>query len=125
MLGYATVGTNDLLKAASFYDLVIPCIGGRRIFEVERGVYYGRDSFELGVLQPYDGRPASIGNGTMVALLAPSRNAVTETYTVALSLGAQSEGEPGLRGDPSMGFYGAYFRDPDGNKLCVFHIGQA
>ena len=74
----------------------------------------------LGVCKPYDGKPATGGNGTMVALTAKSREIVDAVHAAALAAGGADEGAPGLRGDT---FYGAYFRDLDGNKLCVFHYG--
>ena len=75
----------------------------------------------LAVCTPYDGKPATIGNGTMFSLAATHRSEmVDKVYAKAMSLGAKDEGAPGLRGDT---FYGAYFRDPDGNKLCVFKAG--
>lgn len=123
MLGYITVGTNNLVRATAFYDEIFVLLGAKRIFEFERGVYYGKNAMEFGVLTPFDKHIASIGNGSMVALRAGSRASVDEFHAAALGLGGANEGRPGLRGDPSMGFYGAYFRDLDGNKLCVFKIG--
>lgn len=123
MLGYVTVGTNNLTRATAFYDEILALLGAKRIFDFERGVYYGKDTMELGVLTPFNGDIASIGNGSMVALRASSRAKVDELHAAALRSGGTNEGDPGLRGDASMGFYGAYFRDLDGNKLCVFRIG--
>lgn len=123
MLGYATVGTNNLVKAMAFYDSIVGVLGGRRILEFERGVYYGDRSMELGVLSPFDGQPATSGNGNMVSMVAVDRACVDKVHALALVSGGANEGSPGLRGDPSIQFYAAYFRDPDGNKLCVFHVG--
>jgi predicted lactoylglutathione lyase len=74
----------------------------------------------LAICKPYDGQPATAGNGVMIALAADSRAEVDKTYAAAIAAGGKDEGEPGLRGGE---FYGAYFRDLDGNKLCVFKIG--
>lgn len=123
MLGYVTIGTNNLKLATFFYDELLSVMGVKRVFEFERGVYYGRNVMEVGLLSPYDGLHATVGNGSMVALQAASREEVDRLHAKALSLGGVSEGDPGFRGDPSMGFYGAYFRDLEGNKLCVYNLG--
>lgn len=125
MLGYCTLGTNDLAKAKAFYDELLVMFGARRVLELERGVIYGINSLSLGLLIPADGEQASVGNGVMVALQASSRQQVDEVYFKALSLGGTSEGEPGVRGPDPDGFYGAYFRDREGNKLCVYRFGVA
>jgi len=77
----------------------------------------------LAIGKPYDGQDATVGNGTMVALAADTREQVDQVYAKAIELGGADEGAPGSRGPEQMGFYGAYFRDPDGNKLCVFKMG--
>jgi len=117
-----TVGTNDMQKATSFYDELLKPLGAKRAFVFERGVYYGTHGAALGVLTPADGKHASVGNGSMVALAAPDRATVDAVHAEAVRLGGANEGDPGPRGDRSTGFYGAYFRDLDGNKLCVFHV---
>jgi len=83
---------------------------------------YGSESSPgmFAVCKPYDVNPATVGNGAMFALFAPSRDVVDKTYAVAMANGGADEGPPGLRGDT---FYAAYFRDLDGNKLCVFNMG--
>lgn len=124
MFGYLTVGTNNLDAAIRFYDPLFLDLGYKRVFEFERGVYYGRTHMEFGVLKPFDGRSATTGNGSMVALKALDRDQVHAVHARALALGGRTEGPPGVRGDPSMGFYGAYFRDLDGNKLCVFTMTE-
>jgi catechol 2,3-dioxygenase-like lactoylglutathione lyase family enzyme len=119
MIGYVTLGTNDFDRAASFYDALMERLGGKRVFESDRVVHWGKPGRPgaVAITKPYDGEPATVGNGVMVALGTRSKEIVHEVYELALSLGAADEGAPGLRtGD----FYGAYFRDPDGNKLCVF-----
>jgi catechol 2,3-dioxygenase-like lactoylglutathione lyase family enzyme len=121
MFGYVTLGTNDLARAASFYDQLLAPLGARRTMEGDSFIAWGtsRNAPALGLVKPYDGLPASRGNGTMVALSVPTPSQVDALYKLALSLGASDEGAPGPRG-PS--FYAAYFRDLDGNKLnfCCF-----
>lgn len=120
MLGYVTMGTNDLDRSVAFYDAVFEPLGGKRLMNTGRGWLYGSDRPAFGITAPFDGQPATSGNGAMAALAAPTREAVDAVYAKAIALGAPCEGGPGLRGDA---FYGAYFRDPDGNKLCVFKFG--
>lgn len=122
MIGYTLIGTNDLDKARSFYDGVLAELGGKRTMTSERmqGYGNGQSPVMFGVCKPYDTKSASVGNGTMISLAAPSREVVDKVHKKALSLGARDEGAPGERG---TGFYGAYFRDLDGNKLCVFKMG--
>lgn len=120
MIGYTTIGANDLERARAFYDAVLEPLGGRRTLSYERSQYYGSTGGAmLGVVLPFDGQPATTGNGTMVALAAASPDAVDATYAAAMANGGADEGPPGDRGG---GFYGAYFRDLDGNKLCVFRM---
>ena len=122
MIGYVTLGTNDLPRAVAFYDTLLASLGAKRAWESDRGVGWaaGRGSPSLAVMKPFDGKAATAGNGTMVSLLAESREKVDEVYKLARELGAADEGAPGPR---SPKFYGAYFRDLDGNKLCVFRMG--
>lgn len=121
MIGYVTLGTNDLPRAAAFYDRLLAAVGATRAWQTERGIGWstGRGP-SLAVMKPFDGKAATAGNGTMVSLLAESREKVDELYELARELGAADEGAPGAR---SPKFYGAYFRDLDGNKLCVFRMG--
>ena len=79
----------------------------------------------LSVTEPHDGAPASAGNGSMLALAVPTRAGIDALHAKALELGGTDEGAPGVRGDDPNGFYGAYFRDPDGNKICIFRVGPA
>lgn len=128
MIGYATLGTNDLERAKVFYDALLGEIGAKRLMELRGGfTMYGTrmDRPMLAVTPPYNGEPASAGNGTMIALQMKSREQVDAIYAKALELGGSCEGGPGLRAPEEMGFYGAYFRDLDGNKLCAFRIGPA
>jgi predicted lactoylglutathione lyase len=122
MIGYVTLGTNDLPKAAAFYDALLVEIGAKRLWEFERGISWGTapDSPSLGVMRPFDGNSATVGNGVMVALAAESREMVGRVHKKALELGGKDEGPVGPRGDS---FYAGYFRDLDGNKLAVYCVG--
>jgi catechol 2,3-dioxygenase-like lactoylglutathione lyase family enzyme len=122
MIGYVTLGTNDLPRAAAFYDALLAEIGAKRIMDLERGYVWGvaMDKPALGVLKPFDGNPATVGNGVMVALTVNSRDKVDRLHRKALELGGKDEGPVGLRFE---GFYAGYFRDLDGNKLNVFCMG--
>ena len=123
MVGYVTLGTNDLEKAVAFYDALLAELGGKQVINDGRMVVWaGEGGGMLAVCKPYDEKTASVGNGMMVALAAGSNEMAKKLYTKARELGATDEGEPGPRGDGG-GFYGAYFRDLDGNKLVAFHIG--
>lgn len=123
MIGYVTLGTNDLEKACAFYDPILEMLGAGRMGPHPRGMIYGAapDKPMLVILTPFDGKPATAGNGTMIALPAKSREKVDEVHRKALELGAQNEGDPGQRAET---FYGGYFRDPDGNKLTVFYMSS-
>ena len=122
MIAYTTLGTNDLDRAARFYDELLALIGAKRMME-ETGYYiaYGnsRDGAGLGITRPFDRQAATPGNGTMVALEAKDRAQVDAVHARALELGASDEGAPGER---FPGFYAAYFRDLDGNKLNICHM---
>ena len=123
MIGYITVGTNNLEKALAFYDDLFPLLGASRVMEFEKGAAYGTSMTApgYGVMTPYNGEPHTVSNGGMIALTAPSRAKVDEVHAKALALGGSCEGEPGVR---SGGFYAAYFRDLDGNKINVFCMGE-
>lgn len=120
MIGYATIGTNDLKRAAAFYDVLLAELGGKRFMEEDTFIAWSASSDQagLGVTKPYDGNPATVGNGVMIALAVDSTKKVDKVYAKALELGGTDEGRAGPRGD--TGFYAAYFRDLDGNKLNVF-----
>ena len=122
MLAYATLGTNDLPRAAAFYDAVLAVIGGKRMMETGQFVAWdnGTPGAGLGVTTPFDGQPACVGNGCMVALQADSRRTVDRLHALALALGGRDEGAPASRYE---GFYAGYFRDLDGNKLNVCYMG--
>ena len=122
MIGYTTVGTKDLAKAAAFYDALLGSIGAGRWMESDRFIAWTVSPTTPGfsVALPYDGKPATVGNGCMIALVVDSRSKVDALYKKALELGASDEGPPGPRGE---GFYAGYFRDLDGNKLNAFCMG--
>lgn len=127
MIGYATVGTNDVPKALAFYDAVLGELGAQKAFDSPKGGrLYSRTpgKFEFSVTPPFDGNAATSGNGTMIALAADTQDQVRAVHAKAMEMGGTCEGEPGWRG-PEGGFYGAYFRDLDGNKLCVYRLGPA
>lgn len=129
MIGYVTLGTDDLERSRAFYDALLGEVGASRLMEMDSGfTLYGTDWGRpaIAVTRPYDGKPARAGNGNMVALVVDSRDKVGRVHARALELGASDEGAPGLRGpEGDRAFYGAYFRDPDGNKFCVFRMGPA
>lgn len=123
MIGYVTVGTNDINRAAAFYDALLGELGAKRMMQSDSFIAWAVKPGmpALSVIKPFDGKPATVGNGVMIALAVDSNDKVKALYEKAISLGATDEGEPGPRGDG--GFYGAYFRDLDGNKLNFFHMG--
>lgn len=122
MIGYTTLGTNDLPRAAAFYDTLLAELGAKRLWDSGRGIAWGVawDKPSLGIMTPYDGQAATPGNGVMVALVVNSPEQVDRIYRKAIELGAKDEGPNGPRGDK---FYAGYFRDLDGNKLNVFCMG--
>lgn len=122
MIGYISVGTNDLEKSSSFYDELFESIGAKRTYEFEDFIVWGKGESEpmFSVHIPYDGKSATVGNGVMIAIKADSKEVVDEFYAKAVSLGAFDEGKPGSRME---GFYAAYFRDLDGNKLNIHFLG--
>jgi predicted lactoylglutathione lyase len=122
MIGYVTLGTNDLPRATAFYDALLAEIGAKRLYDFGRGIAWGvaMDKPSLGICTPFDEKSACVGNGVMVALVVDSKDKVDRVYAKAMALGAKDEGPAGPRGE---GFYAGYFRDPDGNKLNVFCMG--
>ena len=121
MIGYVTLGTNDIARAARFYDELLALLGAKRAMETEKFIAWSNGQGPmLAVIKPHDGKPATVGNGVMVSLAAGSTAGVDRIYARAIELGARDEGPAGPRGE---GFYGGYFRDMDGNKLCAFHMG--
>ena len=129
MIGYVTIGTNNLDRSRAFFEALLATIGAKKLFEMpdDQGglTMYGASMTEpcVSVTRPYDGGAATPGNGQMVAFELKSREQVAAFHAKAIELGASDEGAPGLRGSEDMGFYGAYFRDPDGNKFAAFNFG--
>jgi len=121
-IGYAAVGSNNLPAAKDFYDALLATIGAAPLMEhPSGGRVYGLDGrLFFGVLGPYDGKPATVGNGCMTSFNLDSQAQVDAFHAKALALGGSDEGAPGLRGP---GYYFSYFRDLDGNKLCAYFVG--
>lgn len=121
MIGYTTVGTNNFDKACAYYDQLLAELGAKRAMEMDTFVLWANDPEKpmFSVTKPFNGEAATVGNGNMIALQMDSKEKVASFHAKALELGGTDEGQPGPRGD---NFYGAYFRDLDGNKLCAFLI---
>lgn len=121
-LTYATVGSNQLTEAKSFYDVLMAQVGLKPILEHPSGgrLYGRRGQPQFGVLGPFNGQPASVGNGSMFAFCLDSRAEVDAFHAKVLELGGTCEGAPGVRGP---GWYFCYVRDLDGNKLCAYFMG--
>lgn len=131
MFSHVTIGTNNPARALVFYDGLMPLLGHNRFYgpddegDIGYGAEYGN---EFWVMRPFNGEPASNGNGSHIAFRATTRRMVRDVYDKALQLGASDEGPPGLRERYHADYYGAYFRDPDGNKLqvvCQFPVDTA
>ena len=122
MIGYVTVGTNDFPRAAKFFDALFAELGARRTMDFDTFIVWstGRGP-GVALAKPYDGKKATVGNGTMVALAVKSKEQVDALYAKALALGGTDEGKPGPRSDT---FYAGYFRDLDGNKFNAFYMGK-
>ncbi|MES2425191.1 MAG: VOC family protein [Pseudomonadota bacterium] len=122
MIGYLTLGTNNMDRAAAFYDALLAEIGAKRAMQSDRFIFWGNNpkAAMLGIIHPANGEPATVGNGAMAAIQVKSAEEVDKVYAKAMALGATDEGPAGPRG---KGFYAGYFRDLDGNKLNVFFMG--
>jgi catechol 2,3-dioxygenase-like lactoylglutathione lyase family enzyme len=122
MIGYTTFGTNDLERAGKFYDGLFAVLGGKRAMATDGLILWatGPGTPMVGVIKPHDGKTATRGNGTMIALAAKDKAQVDAIYAKAIELGGTDEGKPGPRGG---NFYAGYFRDLDGNKLNAFFMG--
>jgi len=122
MVGYTTIGTNDLPRATAYFDALLGELGAKPLMKGDRMVIYGKEfgSGMLALCTPFDKQKATAGNGVMIALTADSEDTVRKLHAKALALGSADEGAPGPRGP---GFFGAYFRDLDGNKFCVIKMG--
>lgn len=125
MIGYVTLGTNDLQKNAPFYDAIAKELGVGRMMEFDSFIAWGEmgGGAGLGLTKPFDGNRATVGNGVMVAFQAKDAGQVHRIHEIALANGGSDEGAPGPRGEPDEHgntFYAGYFRDPEGNKLNAF-----
>ena len=125
MIGYVTLGTNDMPRAAAFYDKLLGILGAGRFMDTETFIAWAvaPDKPAVSIAKPYDGNSATVGNGVMIALAVDSNEKVDAIHRKALELGGKDEGAPGPRGLP--GFYAGYFRDLDGNKLNCYCWQQA
>lgn len=130
MIGYVTIGHNDIDASSAFYDAAFAPLGYVQTFKdgASGWVGYGaRDKTpglpDIMLAKPHDGGAATFGNGSMLAFKAGSRANVDAFYAAAVAAGGKDEGAPGVRGSFDPPFYGAYVRDPAGNKLCAYHSG--
>lgn len=123
MIGYVTLGTNNYGDAANFYDDLLGSLGAKRVLEADNFIAWstGMGAPAISIIKPFDGKPATVGNGVMVAIACDSKERVDAVHAKALELGGNDEGAPGPRGD---NFYAGYFRDLDGNKLNAFYFGE-
>ena len=122
MIGYVTLGTNDMERASKFYDALLGELGAKRFMDTEQFIAWTAEPSgpAISIAKPFDGERATVGNGVMVALAMDSSKRVDAFYKKAIALGATDEGLPGPRGE---GFYAGYFRDLDGNKFNAFFMG--
>lgn len=124
MFSHASVGIADLERAMAFYDAVLAPLGLRRVSTLPDWPAAGWGTApgarpQFWVTRPYDQGAPEPGNGAMVAFAAPDRATVNAVHATALAAGGADEGAPGPRAHYHPHYFGAYFRDPDGNKLCV------
>jgi catechol 2,3-dioxygenase-like lactoylglutathione lyase family enzyme len=117
MLSHVSLGTNDAKRAAAFYDPVLAVLGMRKLQDRGGSLDYGTSMMFFSLEQPSNGEPASVGNGVHVAFWAETRAMVDEFHRVALANGGEDAGAPGLRPEYDAHYYGAFVRDPDGNKI--------
>ena len=125
MIGYITLGTNDIEKSGKFYDELFDVLGIGRMMEADGYVVWGKKDSSAGfsITKPFDGQPATVGNGVMIALEGSSTEEVDKLYKKAMELGATDEGPTGYR-EEMKGFYAGYFRDLEGNKLCIYYMSM-
>ena len=124
MIGYVMLGTKDLARGGRFYDAIAEELGAKRLMEDKQLIVWGKPGHKaaFSLTYPWDQNPASVGNGTMVAIEAASREQVDRIYEIAMAGGASDEGAPGQRFET---FYAGYFRDLDGNKLNVYYSSMS
>lgn len=123
MLGYVTIGVNDMARAKTFYTELLSGLGSKLLLDMGRIAFIGKSMKGpmIAVCEPFNGEAPSAGNGAMLAFYPGSKEAVATYYHKAIELGATSDGEPGQRMEDQ--FYGAYVKDPDGNKLAFYYFG--
>lgn len=121
MIGYVTIGVNDMARAEEFYTGLLGELGAKKTINMDRIKFFATSPNQpmIAICTPYDEQPQNCGNGNMIAIPGGDRAGVDRLYKKAIELGATDEGEPGER---MPVFYGAYVRDPDGNKLCFFEM---
>lgn len=121
MFSHVTVGSNDMIRSKAFYDGVTTSLGLVRHMEFPDGIGYGAQGGrpQLWIVRPLDKSAATVGNGITIGLDADTRPAVDAAYAAAIANGGKDEGKPGLRPHYHANYYGAYVRDPDGNKVCI------
>lgn len=126
MFSHITLGTDDPERAVAFYDAVMAVLGHPQLMRHDGGGAWGSWTGEkLFVGRPFDGAAASHGNGSHVAFIVQERSVVDAFHAAALANGGSDEGAPGLRPHYHANYYGAYVRDPDGNKLqAVCHRAE-
>src|SRR4051812_41336114 len=117
MIHHVSLGTNDAVRATTFYDPLMALIGFRALKSSATAVHYGCSDIQFSLETPANGAPASVGNGVHVAFQAPDRETVRRFHATALALGGTDEGAPGIRANYNAHYYAAFVRDPDGNKI--------
>jgi catechol 2,3-dioxygenase-like lactoylglutathione lyase family enzyme len=117
ILSHISIGTNDFEQAVAFYDQVLPTLGCQRMMEHPDVVAYGKQYPEFWVGTPINGQPATVGNGSHIGFIAPTKAAVHAFYETALAAGGIDEGAPGPRAEYGEAYYGCFVRDPDGHKI--------
>ena len=127
MIGYVTLGTDDLDRARSYYTELLGTIGGKELMRIDDETGFtmygtGMDRPGIVVLKPFDKAAADPGNGNMIAIPFDAKDKVDAFHAKAIELGGSDEGAPDYRGDPEFGYYFAYFRDPDGHKIAAFNV---
>ncbi|MET0238380.1 MAG: VOC family protein [Sphingobium sp.] len=128
MIGYVILGTNDLVRAAAFYEALLAGGDDVRLLDTSALVAWGKDWDRpvLAVARPSDGEMATPGHGGLVALVQSSRAQVDAIHARAIALGATDDGAPATRGEEGdQSYYAGYCRDLDGNRLCLFFVGAA
>ncbi len=117
ILSHVSIGTNNFERAVAFYDQVLSTLGCKQIMKHPGAVAYGKQYPEFWVQAPIDGQSASVGNGTHIGFVAPTKEAVHTFHEAALAAGGVDDGTPGPRPDYGEAYYGCFVRDLDGHKI--------